>query len=47
MPCLTQLGIVLTCHANRTLDGGTATAAALRRDLVEKRRRLTGGSSSA
>ena len=41
MPSLTQLALVFTRYANLTLGGGSATAATLHRELVQKRRWLT------
>jgi chromate transporter len=41
MLSLTQLGIVFTRYSNLTLGGGSATAATLHRQLVQKRRWLT------
>jgi chromate transporter len=41
MPSLVQLGIVFTRYANLTLGGGSAKAATLHRELVQKRRWLT------
>ncbi len=41
MPSLTQLAIVFARYANLTLGGGSATAATLHRELVEKRQWLT------
>jgi chromate transporter len=41
MPTLTQIAVVFTRYANLTLGGGSATAATLHRELVEKRHWLT------
>ncbi len=41
MPSLTQIGNVFARYANLTLGGGSATAAAMHRELVEKRHWLT------
>jgi chromate transporter len=41
MPTLTQIVVVFTRYANLTLGGGSATAATLHRELVEKRQWLT------
>jgi chromate transporter len=41
MPSLVQIGIVFARYANLTLGGGSATAATMHRELVEKRRWLT------
>jgi chromate transporter len=41
MPGLAQLAFVFARHANLTLGGGSATAATLHRELVERRRWLT------
>ena len=41
MPSLTQLAIVFARYANLTLGGGSATAAMMHRELVEKRHWLT------
>jgi chromate transporter len=41
MPSLTLLAIVFARHANLTLGGGSATAATMHRELVEKRHWLT------
>jgi chromate transporter len=41
MPSLTQLAIVFARYANLTLGGGSATAATMHRELVEKRKWLT------
>lgn len=41
MPTLTQIGVVFIRYANLTLGGGSATAATMHRELVEKRHWLT------
>jgi chromate transporter len=41
MPTLTQIAVAFTRYANLTLGGGSATAATLHRELVEKRQWLT------
>jgi chromate transporter len=41
MPSLTQLAIVFARYANLTVGGGSATAATMHRELVEKRHWLT------
>jgi chromate transporter len=41
MPTLTQIEIVFARYANLTLGGGSATAATMHRELVEKRHWLT------
>jgi chromate transporter len=41
MPTLAQIGIIFARYANLTLGGGSATAATMHRELVEKRRWLT------
>lgn len=41
MPTLTQIAVVFTRYANLTLGGGSATAATMHGELVEKRRWLT------
>jgi chromate transporter len=41
MPTLTQITVVFTRYANLTLGGGSATAATMHRELVEKRHWLT------
>jgi chromate transporter len=41
MPTLTQIAVVFTRFANLTLGGGSATAATIHRELVEKRLWLT------
>jgi chromate transporter len=41
MPSLTQIAVIFTRYANLTLGGGSATAAIMHRELVEKRHWLT------
>jgi chromate transporter len=41
VPSLVQIGIVFARYANLTLGGGSATAATMHRELVEKRHWLT------
>jgi chromate transporter len=41
MPTLAQIGIVFARYANLTLGGGSATAATMHRELVERRHWLT------
>jgi chromate transporter len=41
MPTLTQIAVVFTRFANLTVGGGSATAATIHHELVEKRRWLT------
>jgi chromate transporter len=41
MPSLAQIAVVFTRYANLTLGGGSATAATMHRELVEKRHWLT------